>query len=453
MNGGALDAFKFFIESSSLQQFPTETFTQRALLLRLLFSIRDIDVNRVVQKLEDNAIFIGTYNAKHLSNIHNVQKLTTFDAENTLTLFQSFDVDDIADVVSESLSAFQDSVKSSPLLSLRVIFEQNFGAVENAPTVFMQLFLALYNQECNRDEVILKVFQKLRPSYNIQDIVLRILGHNHANVSADSLEIDLCNLLRFVRTDTTVCSHARAATGNAWHSTATPLPVELKTRTFRLHLTTLRKAVLQTKSGNDQAHDATVLTWKPKSLPCVQETWQTLSRAQQQSIILLSCIKKNSIADVDASISRIFTHHNPESQLFAAFEPDFTENERVAEFIIALMTRFSYSVDMEKNEELLFINNFIEECFESALGVTQRAMMSTTLKLQIFVTCYLRDQVRRLVFASVVNSFNERAFASNKAKYFPNFMTTHVQTLVDRWGAKQKFPDTIVKFVLMPLCI
>ena len=118
----AQDSISFFVESSSLQRNPEETFTERAYILRILFSIRNLNIDSALNTLHNMGVFIGEYNKDHLYRLHFEQRLSLLDANQTMQLLLNIEVDSYEDIVSEMLAVYEERVNNSPFLCLKRTF-------------------------------------------------------------------------------------------------------------------------------------------------------------------------------------------------------------------------------------------------------------------------------------------------------------------------------------------
>ena len=119
------DFLKFFLESANLDREPHKSLTFRLVVLRLLYSIRDLNIDACVATLHRAGIFIGDHDSEHMLNIHRKQHLTFMDADSFTKLLMSIDIapEDVEQVQSELFEHYKDKIRSSPFKTIELIFQ------------------------------------------------------------------------------------------------------------------------------------------------------------------------------------------------------------------------------------------------------------------------------------------------------------------------------------------
>ena len=448
----AQDSISFFVESSSLQRNPEETFTERAYILRILFSIRNLNIDSALNTLHNMGVFIGEYNKDHLYRLHFEQRLSLLDANQTMQLLLNIEVDSYEDIVSEMLAVYEERVNNSPFLCLKRTFEENFGSTDRVSSVVIWLFFALNNWECARDALLVKIFEKAPRIGNHQEVVMKLLGSSlHGLETEKNLETDICIILKFLRVVTTSSGRNFIEPRGDARISADD---EVRERTSRFKLGKLRERVVMSNSSKANSDKDFTGSWKPSGLPIIDSQWEPLSKAQQKCVILLSSMAPGMVESTGDMIKILIkSHEHVDFSVFSKYQPQYSETENIAHNIISLLQRFSHVIDVDQSSSFEFVNNFIQCCFESSLGVAQLEAMSLCLKVQIYVSCHLIDRIRKPVYQGLINAFNQRAFHSDSKNQLPNFISSHVMESIDRWSQTEKFPPNLVKQILLPLCL
>jgi len=451
--GSVQDCISFFTESASLQKEPAESYLDRVYILRLLFSLDNINVDSTIEALTDAGVLVGNYDSEHLHAIHFQQKLTQWNASETFQFLSAFAVDSFDDIVNEMLVFYQDDTVNSPFLALKRVFEENFGDASAFADMFVALFFAVHNCECARDSLMVMIFERLPRLGNSQEMVLKILGSAfQSRKSHQNLQTDVCFVVQFLQVR--VQEHVDLPKSDAGAPGGAGV---LENRQSRCKLLKIRERVVADNARRKAKKGDGATAWKPQGLPVSAEEWGLFSRARQHSIILLSSMAPHAVEDIDDLIDIILLENQPDSghadRSFARYQPAFNDTENIVNSVHGLLTRFTHVVDTGQATYFLFIDSFVQNCFESSFGVNQLSAMSLSLKVQIFFCCHLVDRVRKPLFRALMTAFNHRAFANDVRNHLPTAFTRHIEDLIDKWLVDNKFPADLVTKILKPLCI
>jgi len=116
------ELLRYFIETTSLQVAPENTKIYRAVVLRLLYSVGNIDIVESIRILHENGVYVGEYDAA--ATVGSLfQKLTTMQIEDWTALMQYVVVERIDQMFEELQSMYNDSITESPLWCLKNTFE------------------------------------------------------------------------------------------------------------------------------------------------------------------------------------------------------------------------------------------------------------------------------------------------------------------------------------------
>lgn len=122
MNSNLHELLGYFLETASLEVQPENTRLYRMLLLRILYSIGNIDVQSCINILLKNGIHIGSYNqTTTLASLF--QGLTTMRVLEWVELMRSLQVVRMDSLFETIQSIYADDIVNSPLWSLKSAFE------------------------------------------------------------------------------------------------------------------------------------------------------------------------------------------------------------------------------------------------------------------------------------------------------------------------------------------
>lgn len=452
------DFLKFFLESANLDREPHKSLTFRLVVLRLLYSIRDLNIDACVATLHRAGIFIGDHDSEHMLNIHRKQHLTFMDADSFTKLLMSIDIapEDVEQVQSELFEHYKDKIRSSPFKTIELIFQENFESSQFKFLDLIRVFLAIYNFECKRDEVIMNIITSTGAAQT-SDMMLRIFGQHNSYVTSDLLTTDVCIILKFMKM---AAGHSIKNFGQKESFFDTNMAVRgdlIQSSVCRFNLIKLRNSLLMQASATEAPSSHSMAkapsSWKPLSLPIVSEIWESLSLAQQQLIILIAALKPELVENKDKLVSIIYAHHDENLTEFSRYIPQSNDATAISSVIFSILSRISFSVD-SKNEKIIFmVNDFIETCFQNSIGQAKRNHMSSTLKVQLFICMYLTEKIQAKVYMSLIKSFNERAFQANREHHLPENISSYFKDCVQEFTQKHMFPELLVEKIFRPLCI
>ena len=400
----------FFMESCNISKKPPSTLMKRVTFLRILYSIRDIDVENVVRHMEDFGIDLGTYDVQHTKNINDRQKLTRMSDENWAVLMSSIFVDDFETLCLELQKEYHENIFKSPFWALKTLFDDNGINKGEKAVTFVRIFLILYNKEARRD-MVMKAIIKTKKNESFEHLAMLLLGNHMCDVAREDLERDVGILMKYVDIKLPNIFFDASATPVQFKSNERGTEVKSSSR---ISLLNLRKIVLQNKmmvvpSSTESKNQ----TWKPVNLPIIQNTWDRLTRAQQQVIVLIASLRLDGSGNKEKLTKLIFPNY-VESGDFLQYELSANDAMMASNVITSVLLRISFSMDHTESKLINLINRFTQECFKNTLGETQQNIMSLTLKTQIFISAYLINKVKHAVFESCMRHFNERAFGRTK---------------------------------------
>lgn len=441
----------FFLESSNLQRDPQDTLTERLITLRILYSLRNIDVPRLVEQMEESGFEVGEFDAEHLVHVHEKQMLTKMDAACWAVLLQCLHCDSIDSIVRDLCAHYAEEVYTrSAFMSLRTLVQETLEEADDLLGMLVHIFLIVFSKEYSKDAVLANLLPPNMKYAQKQQIGLRIFAQHMAEVSCEDLEHDLFVIMQY----TEVKKNANVPCLAAVHGGGAPTGIIqgalVQGEFCRFSLLKLREnMMLQAQHAGAGEKGA---SWKPACVPLVAEVWDTLSIVQQQLLILVASLQ-TSVQNRDDLVLAVYPGHCKRTNSFQHCVVSQSDHERASAVITSLLFRIALTVDPSKSEVTSNVEDFVESCFESSMGITQRKSMSSTLKTQFFVCAYLVNKVQQSVFTHVAKSFNERAFQDKEAMYIPDTLNSHVQACMQKWVAERNFPLSVMLEVFKPLCL
>ena len=119
-----IDSFKHFNHTTSLELTPETTYIYRCIILRLLYFIRDINIQNCIDTLHNSGIFIGMYDIFN-TETHLTYKMKSLDLYDWIELLNGITVANLDFIFAEITEKYQNDVETSPLWNLKKIFEEN----------------------------------------------------------------------------------------------------------------------------------------------------------------------------------------------------------------------------------------------------------------------------------------------------------------------------------------
>lgn len=443
------DFLHFFLESSNIEREPADTLLSRLLSLRILYSIRKVDVKNVVETLEDSGVFIGKFDAEQIAHVHDRQKLTQMDPASWDVILKCVKVNSLRAITDQLQADYSDNISQSPFMNLRKIVEEacpNHVAVWD---IFVQIFLAYHSKEVRRDELIASILQREINTSLARDLVICILGQHDEDTPATNLQHDICVVMRNVTVDADGVIKNLLCEQEPRDNMMTVRGDLVQNQQSRFSLTRLRENVLRSENIGDKISKS----WKPQGIPYVDDLWDTLSSAQQQIVLYITSLQNLKHIDRDKLVAVINPKHNKARASFKHCAIDQSESEQAVAVITSLLLRISLTVDPSKGMLMSLVHEFVETCFQKSLGQVQRNLMSQTLKTQIFLLGYLSKKIRKGVYFQVISAFNDRAFSKQRELALPDSMNTHVQDCMQEWVSAREFPEEFMHEIFKPLCV
>lgn len=122
MHSNLYELLLYFLETTNLQIHPKDTRLYRAIILRVIYSIGNIDTRTCLESLLSHGIKVGEYNPT-TTTASLFQGLTTMRVVEWIEFIRYLHVPDMSVVFSSIQSAYEDDITNSPLWTLKSTFE------------------------------------------------------------------------------------------------------------------------------------------------------------------------------------------------------------------------------------------------------------------------------------------------------------------------------------------
>lgn len=451
------EILNYFIETTSLQHNPPQTRIYRAILLRIIYSIANIDVEKCVRNLLENGTKIGEYNAT-TTTASLFQGLSTMKISEWIEFIEYVKVPDMSILFTSIQATYQDDIDSSPLWVLKNTFEDNAIYVPHKPSLIVHVFLLLFCREIDSASAMSVLLMKELNSSQTADFSLRVLGRMNSNFSPENISNDLCTILQFMELVNVQELHARLKDTHGIDKTTTddtPGSIaSVETLVCRLSMFELQRRLKKFDLQEQRARTAGTthaLVDMPCDLPIGAEAWGKYSCAQQQVVLLLASVRLDAIDDKDIHVALVVSGRDRLS--FTHYTTPKSKCDVVAAAVCVLMLRIGEVVDMHKLAIYTLMGTFVEACFEGVFGSSQLEIMTTVFQLQLYLIAFLAPAMRANCYNIIVAVFNSRISRNKAHMCLPEYIPHTLCTNMDAFSLDNKLPHIIVNQVLNPLCV
>lgn len=459
MHSNLYEILNYFIETTSLQHHPPHTHIYRAMLLRIIYSVGNIDIEKCIRSLQDNGIKIGEYNAA-TTTASLFQGLSTMKVTEWTEFMGHVTVTDMSALFSNIQSTYEDDIESSPLWTLKCTFEDNSINIPHKPSLIVHVFLLIFCREIDSGSAMSVLLMTELNSSQTADFALRVLGRMNSNFSPENISHDLCTILQFLELvnvkelhkclkgidtktdidDNTLLTRARGE--------------EIQRPLCRLSMFELQRSIKKYDHEKQGTHTAGVmqpLADLPCDLPLGAEAWGGYSCAQQQIVLLLASVRLDAIIDKDTHVALVVSARDRMS--FNQYVTPKSKCDVVAAAVSMLLLRMSEVVDMHKIAICTLMAKFSEACFEGVFGSSQSEIMTTVFHLQLYLIAFLAPAMRANCYTVLVSVFNARIHKSKTHMCLPEYIPHTLCEKMDVFSTDNKLPHIIVDEVLKPLCV
>lgn len=161
-----------FLESAALQRDPPDTFGQRLVLLRLVFSTGAASARDCIHLLEQHGVLIAAYDQNIAARYHS-KKVTTMEHEEWSDVYACLEHAGVTDILAALGEEHGENLSDSPVQRVREALEREVGGAPCAP-LLVQTFLALYNIEADRKALLETILQKYQVKPCVCVLFLRL---------------------------------------------------------------------------------------------------------------------------------------------------------------------------------------------------------------------------------------------------------------------------------------
>lgn len=454
-NTHLLELLRYFMETSSLAVLPENTRLYRMILLRILYSVGNIDIQECIQMLLDHGIFIGSYDAPAtVSSLF--QKLTTMPVEDWIALTRYLRVESTQKVFAALDEVYKDTIADSPLWNLKNTFEEHSINIEEFPHMLLHVYLVIFNREIDSGNAIGALLQRDMSWAQTNDLRLRVLGQMNNSYSPGSIGSDMCVLLRFVEFGplAQLQTHMRIQQGLRVLETEDVADVKQVLLLCRPSLLLIQKK-LPSQANFEHTNAGVRMTQQDAVLPCdlplSAETWAGYSCAQQQVVLLLASIRLDCIQAKEQHVEMIVGTRGRLS--FDQYHTPKACHANVAPQICSLLLRIGDALDMQKLETCTVSKTFADFCFPGVFGNLQIQILTPVFYVQMYVLSFFESALRIQCYNDITEKFNRRLQASQQHMMLPEYIPHTLSDKMDSFSAQNQFPIFIVEQVFRPLCV
>ena len=448
-----IDSFKHFNHTTSLELTPETTYIYRCIILRLLYFIRDINIQNCIDTLHNSGIFIGMYDIFN-TETHLTYKMKSLDLYDWIELLNGITVANLDFIFAEITEKYQNDVETSPLWNLKKIFEENNILDTYNPNLIIHTFLVLYNREINKDEMLYNMLSYIGNT-NINDTIIRILGATNLKTYQKHIEIDLCIILKninfsFLDRMTNLMNEVEVYGADADSQTIFP-----KNQTHRLSLLKIQKTIslLSTKTAETTVDEQNnnILIYYPNDICINTEKWNGMSYTERRILLLFLCINGSFFPTRVSSMNKI-AKYNIQVDL-SNYQFNHNRINEVTNSIYPLLIRCADCIDLTKTSIISLLNIFKENCYVGVFGVQQQKIMTTSFHLQLYIIAYLDKKIQIKCYKKIVVEFNILLKQFNPELQLVDYIPSALTTAFLKWCSTNHFSDTVIEDAIFPLAM
>ena len=313
------------------------------------------------------------------------------------------------------------------------------------PALCVQLFLATYNCEVNRVDVLTLIFDSFL-MVNSMDMTLRILGQLGSNIGSDNVMFDLCTILHTVviRDDGVLLD---AIVNGAWGKPAQPVKIHALDQQSRPSLTAILELQKKHTIAGTGGYDACI----PPDMPLNEVCWLSKSSAQQQIILLIICIRPMYIESRHVFITSLFGNvTRPEID---GYTVKAQRMQPIIDATLPILQKINANVDFSNAELRTTIHSFTESCFKGIFGEAHKSILTLPFFVLMYIIAYLEPPMQAKFYQSVVAAFNRRLEHTNKDLTIPTYMSQNLVENMTFWCTREHFSVADISSVLQTVCI
>lgn len=445
MRESVFESMRHFAKILCLDITPEETKVYRCLIIRLLYFIKEINIEGCIKKIEKYGIHIGKYNVFD-TETHLTYKMQSMDVFDWVDFINCISITSIDHIFTDLSTEYNSDLETSPLWNLKRVFEENNIINESNPYLIIHTFLVLHNREVNKDQILYTLLQNNRDK-NVNDVILRILGITNLKTYQKHIEMDLCIIIKYMQFN---CMEEMKT---HFQNDSIQVDTRMSKKTYRPSLLTMQKLVLSRRERSDKTlhkNAQTVAIYYPNDININMDKWNCLSYAQRRIILLFMSIKSESFPDLPAYVTKITKIPMDASILHYKFKPNRIQD--VVTSIYPLILRCSDCIDLSKESVIHVLAKFKEQCYNGVFGQTQQSLMNTTFNLQLYIIAYLDTQIQLKCYKLVVDNFNLAMKHCNPELRLIDYLPPILAASFEQWSKNNVFSGGIID-IIIPLSI
>ena len=325
--------------------------------------------------------------------------------------------------------------------------QQNNVAQGNIANLTIRLFLAIYNCEMHRVNVVTMLLQNAQIP-NHTEMLFHILGHIGTNITTENIMFDLCLVLQSM----SIPQYASLCTKveNYVQDRQVATSLMSSSQWPRQCRVSLRK-VLEGLKHDHRTTASPESEYVLPDMPIHAVAWASKSSTEQKVTLLIMSIRPEYLPHKFEFITSLFgSIVTKEVDLYTV---KHTRIQGIISTTVCLLQKLSNNIDMANTTLLLLINRFVEECFSGIFGQVHRTLMTLSFFTQMYVIAYLEMPMRLKFYQHIVETFNRRLETSNKELTLSCNIPHNLEANMEFWAKNNQFSTAGFEYVLKAMCI
>lgn len=413
-------------------------------MLRVLYSLSNIDIESVLTLMHQNAAGIGSFNKSVVEEgmKHGIFRLDHTEWVQLVHEMNTIDFSVLCEYIQED---YGDNLKMSPFWRLKEHLETKIKIQSNVSgNVIVRLYLLIMNAEIDIPKAILLLLTKCGMDNSVKT-VFEIMGapiatQQHEWVCKDAvailghLEVNNLSVLQRRVENVALATHE---TREMPHNVVNFIGRE----SMILRLANNRRAQLATPIDSEE------LAQLP-DFPMGTGAWSRLSKTEKHVVLLLCLLRRESFPNFLECISYFVGQREAEQLLY--YEIMSSRAEAVYERILPLLTRMYSAMDTQNAVITSLLHNFSDMCLADVIGERQRKCMSYGFLLHLYFSAFFPRNVQHLAFKSVTIDFNKRVPADLRVQ---ENLTGFTCDALAAFANENKVAKCVVTDVLQRICV
>ena len=431
-----------FLESAALQREPVESFGQRLVLLRLIFSTGAGNATACIELLDRHGVLIAAYDHDVAAHYH-TKKVTSMEHEEWSDVYACLEHAGVSEILAAVGAVHGENLAESPLQRVREALEREVGGAPSAP-LLVQAFLALYNIEADRKALLETILQKYQVR-NVQDVQINLLQAVVPSHALDLVHEDVAVVLAHTWVQDGVDLSFLRTQVLASGGLGADEEINLRATYARASLFLLRR-----RAGSTGQADAT--SHRPHDFPLDAATWRDLSSGQQ--LVLLFLGASASVwprEDLERMARQIAPRCDAVS--LAAYVPHSSQHGRLGAGLDAFSSRIAAVVDTSNDAVNAVLAKFRVGVCTNVFGENVVHALTVGAVVQLSYTCFAPKALRQRLFHGIAVAHNARVRSLQAELKLPE---TAPRVLLDRmaaWKHKEGVGLELCQVLLPRVCV